>query len=297
MAIPRASATFGRTVLRRASAQTRSRAWRQIGRRQYASEHGGSSRSSELPWMIGSVGFTVPAAVWLYGQGPKKGSHGHEETHEESHGEGEEEGHEPNEDKEQHEAASDTKDADQPNSEKEYVGEGEPQQEEKQQAESDSDESKDASSDQGSDDSADEKTEQKDDSGKEEKQEAGDSEKKDDSKEDDKKADEKTSDDKKSDDKKSDDKPRLSEDGYELPGPNAPGQINYKSGTGKGPGEQQQQVGGRPQQETKGQKDSQSQQSGAQNPYLDDHEKGKKGEGLKETARIHGTVDSNRPLG
>lgn len=35
--------------------------------------------------------------------------------------------------------------------------------------------------------------------------------------------------------------------------------------------------------------------SGAKHPYLDDDEKSKKGEGLKETQKIHGTVDSNRP--
>jgi len=50
----------------------------------------------------------------------------------------------------------------------------------------------------------------------------------------------------------------------------------------------------RPKTETKGEKDTQKDKSGANNPYLDDPEKSKKGEGVKETAKIHGTVDTQR---
>jgi len=47
--------------------------------------------------------------------------------------------------------------------------------------------------------------------------------------------------------------------------------------------------------ETKGEKDdAQKDKSGANNPYLDDPEKSKKGEGVKDTAKIHGTVDTQR---
>ena len=54
MVLPRASGlsgAFGRTVFRRAGAQARARASRQIGRRTYASDHGGQ-QSSELPWYV-----------------------------------------------------------------------------------------------------------------------------------------------------------------------------------------------------------------------------------------------------
>ena len=39
---------------------------------------------------------------------------------------------------------------------------------------------------------------------------------------------------------------------------------------------------------------AQKDKSGANNPYLDDPEKSKKGEGVKDTAKIHGTVDTQR---
>lgn len=172
--------------------------------------------------IIGSVGLTVPAAVWLMGQGPKKSDHGHED-----HGDS----HVVNEDKEEHEPASDEKDQDQPNSEKEYSGEGEPQQEEKEEAKSDSDDSKAESDDKGSEDSGDEKAEKSETDGADQKDEKDD----------------------KSKEKQGDDSgPKKSEDGYELPGPNAPGQINYRSGLGKGPGEGGK--GDRPRTETAGEK-------------------------------------------
>lgn len=41
---------------------------------------------------------------------------------------------------------------------------------------------------------------------------------------------------------------------------------------------------------------NQNAHSGASHPYLDDDEKSKKGEGLKDTMKIHGTVSSDRPL-
>jgi aspartate carbamoyltransferase catalytic subunit len=42
---------------------------------------------------------------------------------------------------------------------------------------------------------------------------------------------------------------------------------------------------------------SASDTTGAKHPSLDDDEKSKKGEGVAETAKIHGTVDSARPVG
>ena len=41
---------------------------------------------------------------------------------------------------------------------------------------------------------------------------------------------------------------------------------------------------------------SQNDKSGSQHPYLDDDAKSKKGAGVKETAKIHGTVDAAGPL-
>lgn len=249
MTVARASSTFGRTVLRRTAAQTRSRTWRQLGRRGYASaEH--AKKSSDLPWMIGSVVATVPAAVWLIGQAPKKSEH-----HGPAHG------------KEEEEPAEEA-------------------QEEQQEDEK-------PSEDESSDDAKTEKTEDSEDESKDEK--------KDDSKEEtegsnDKKAESKDEgkDDSKDDAKEDSGDSNKDEHGYEKPGPNAPGQINWKPSLGKGPGEGQK-VGERKPTEKKGEKDAASDYSGAKNPYLDDDEKSKKGEGLKDTMKIHGTVDPSRP--
>ncbi|KAG9791528.1 hypothetical protein KCU88_g975, partial [Aureobasidium melanogenum] len=83
MVLPRSSALRGSIrsfTLRRAGTQARTNL-RAIGRRGYASEHG-TQKSSDLPWLIGSVAVTVPAASWLLSQGPKTSDHGH---HDESH--------------------------------------------------------------------------------------------------------------------------------------------------------------------------------------------------------------------
>lgn len=246
MTVARASATFGRTVLRRTATQTRAQTWRQLGRRGYASaEH--AKKSSDLPWMIGSVVATVPAAVWLIGQAPKKSDHhGHGASHEKEEESTEE----------------------QPE---------EQQEEEK------------PSEDESSDDAKTEKTEDSEDESKDEKE---DSKEESDSKDDKK---EESKDEDKAEDKQDSGDSSKDEQGYEKPGPNAPGQINWKPSLGKGPGEGQK-AGERKPTEKKGEKDSASDFSGAKNPYLDDDEKSKKGEGLKDTMKIHGTVDSNRPL-
>jgi len=219
------------------------------------------------------VGFTVPAAVWLYGQGPKKGVHHPEAAHairDEAEKEEEEPAEEAPEDKQE---GAEDKEA------------------------SDSDQSKDESSDEKSEDSGDDSKQEAKEEGKDESKDQGKDESKDDS-----------------DSKGADGKPerKFSDDGYELPGPNAPGQIN--KAPEKGPGEQQQQVGDRPRTPTQREKSvslddtaprstantmlqegQNRSQSGAMNPYLDDDEKSKKGAGPKETAKIHGTVDSRQP--
>ena len=238
--------------------------------------------------IIGSVGLTVPAAVWLYGQGPTKSGHHHEASHAESEESADAKDEaEPAEDSEDSE---ESKDDSKDDSKVEKNGDKE-EKEEKDDSDNkaDSDDSKDESSDDSSDkDSGDDAKAKKD--KKEEKEDAG--------------SDSKTTKDSGSNERK------YSDDGYELPGPNAPGQINYKPESGKGPGEGQK--GPRKPTEKKGEKDAssavgiidldtdnlqaQSSHSGAQNPYLDDDEKSKKGEGLKDTMKIHGTVDSNRPL-
>jgi len=71
---------------KRAGTQART-GLRGVGRRTYASDHG-AQKSSDLPWLIGSLVVTVPAAGWLWQQGPTKSDHGHghdahtEEKHE-----------------------------------------------------------------------------------------------------------------------------------------------------------------------------------------------------------------------
>lgn len=109
--------------------------------------------------------------------------------------------------------------------------------------------------------------------------------------------DEEAKDEGKSDDSESEDEgeketPATSDDdeGYEKPGPSAPGQINKNDK--KGPGELQK--GERKATEKQGEKDAQKDHSGAKNPYIDDPEKSKKGEGVTDTAKIHGTVDTSR---
>jgi len=173
------------------------------------------------------VGFTIPTAVWLFGQGPKGTPHTPAAADEQAD-----------------EEATEKEDSDEEAGEAKS-GEAAPSKESAQGAEdekegsegkdgSDSDESKDESSDGKSEDSGDDSKQESKDEGKDEG--------KDESEKD-------------SNSKGSDSKPerKYSDDGYELPGPNAPGQINYKSGSGKGPGEGQK--GERRATEHKGEKD------------------------------------------
>ncbi|KIX08600.1 uncharacterized protein Z518_03256 [Rhinocladiella mackenziei CBS 650.93] len=71
-------------ALRKAGTQARA-SLRGVSRRTYASGHGPQQKSSDLPWLIGSVVVTVPAAAWLWQQGPEPSDdhHGHEshDTH------------------------------------------------------------------------------------------------------------------------------------------------------------------------------------------------------------------------
>ncbi|KAJ9613512.1 hypothetical protein H2200_003454 [Cladophialophora chaetospira] len=91
MPLPRPTALRGSIrsfSLKRAGTQARA-TLRGVGRRTYASEHG-AQKSSDIPWLIGSIVVTVPAAGWLWQQGPTKSDHGHghdahtEEEHEDA---------------------------------------------------------------------------------------------------------------------------------------------------------------------------------------------------------------------
>ncbi|KIW64472.1 hypothetical protein PV04_09403 [Phialophora macrospora] len=78
MPLPRSAALRGSIrsfSLKRVGIQART-SLRGVGRRSYASEHG-TQKSSDLPWLIGSIVVTVPAAGWLWQQGPTKSDHGH----------------------------------------------------------------------------------------------------------------------------------------------------------------------------------------------------------------------------
>ncbi|EER38246.1 conserved hypothetical protein [Histoplasma capsulatum var. duboisii H88] len=87
MVLPRS--TLFRTLFtaqqstRIAGARVSSRVWQQATRRTYASGGGESKKSSDLPWIIGSLVFTVPAASFLLADGPKKPTHSelHMPTH------------------------------------------------------------------------------------------------------------------------------------------------------------------------------------------------------------------------
>ncbi|KAE8133537.1 hypothetical protein BDV38DRAFT_286721 [Aspergillus pseudotamarii] len=80
--------SFARANLLRASARAVGAASRrpaqQFARRTYASESShGVQKSSDLPWLLGSVGLGVPAAYYLLSSGPEKKPHGgHEDHHE-----------------------------------------------------------------------------------------------------------------------------------------------------------------------------------------------------------------------
>ncbi|OGM51221.1 hypothetical protein ABOM_000262 [Aspergillus bombycis] len=79
---------FARAHVLRASARAVGTASRrpaqQFARRTYASESShGVPKSSDLPWLLGSVGLGVPAAYYLLSSGPEKKPHGgHGDNHE-----------------------------------------------------------------------------------------------------------------------------------------------------------------------------------------------------------------------
>ncbi|KAE8367364.1 hypothetical protein BDV27DRAFT_155067 [Aspergillus caelatus] len=79
---------FARANLLRASVRAVGAASRrpaqQFARRTYASESShGVQKSSDLPWLLGSVGLGVPAAYYLLSSGPEKKPHGgHGDHHE-----------------------------------------------------------------------------------------------------------------------------------------------------------------------------------------------------------------------
>ncbi|PGH03571.1 hypothetical protein GX51_03997 [Blastomyces parvus] len=87
MVLPRS--TFFRTLFtaqqstRIAGGRASSRVWQQATRRTYATGGGEIKKSSDLPWIIGSVAITVPAAYYLFE--PKKPAHAevHAPTHKE----------------------------------------------------------------------------------------------------------------------------------------------------------------------------------------------------------------------
>ncbi|KAI5270412.1 hypothetical protein E4T47_06238 [Aureobasidium subglaciale] len=56
-------------------------ATRAVARRGYASGHGHSAPSSDLPWIIGSVGITVPGAWYLWPDSSHGDTHGPGEAH------------------------------------------------------------------------------------------------------------------------------------------------------------------------------------------------------------------------
>ncbi|KAH0848505.1 hypothetical protein AYO21_00716 [Fonsecaea monophora] len=86
MPLPRSAALRGTLrsfSFRRAGTQART-SFRQVGRRTYATEHG-ASKGSDIPWLIGSLVVTIPAAAWLWQQGPQISDHGHESHSTEKH--------------------------------------------------------------------------------------------------------------------------------------------------------------------------------------------------------------------
>ncbi|GAB1199513.1 hypothetical protein BDV32DRAFT_119205 [Aspergillus pseudonomiae] len=80
---------FARAHVLRASARAVGAASRrpaqQFARRTYASESShGVQKSSDLPWLLGSVGLGVPAAYYLLSSGPEKKPHGDHGDHHEA---------------------------------------------------------------------------------------------------------------------------------------------------------------------------------------------------------------------
>ncbi|KAK0635806.1 hypothetical protein B0T17DRAFT_612621 [Bombardia bombarda] len=67
-----------RTVSRR---PIRPQFTRSIGRRGYASDHGNSGKTSDLPWLVTAVAVTVPGSILIWRSGHKKPGHGsHDKT-------------------------------------------------------------------------------------------------------------------------------------------------------------------------------------------------------------------------
>eukprot|EP01099_Mayorella_cantabrigiensis_P006569 TRINITY_DN5521_c0_g1_i1.p1 TRINITY_DN5521_c0_g1~~TRINITY_DN5521_c0_g1_i1.p1 ORF type:complete len:227 (+),score=37.49 TRINITY_DN5521_c0_g1_i1:139-819(+) len=103
MVLPRSSVLRGSIrafTLKRAGTQARA-SLRSIGQRTYASGHE-AKKTSDLPWLIGSIAFTVPAASWLIAQAPETSDHGHgHEDHKAKEEEAEEEPKEESSDSEE----------------------------------------------------------------------------------------------------------------------------------------------------------------------------------------------------
>ncbi|PGH27647.1 hypothetical protein AJ80_00660 [Polytolypa hystricis UAMH7299] len=69
-----------------AGARASSRVWQQTARRTYASEAPTQAhKSSDLPWIIGSLAVTVPSAYFLIQSGPDGKTDAHAHGHEEKH--------------------------------------------------------------------------------------------------------------------------------------------------------------------------------------------------------------------
>ncbi|KAI1391562.1 uncharacterized protein F4822DRAFT_189661 [Hypoxylon trugodes] len=86
MSTSRIFSSVARTVARRTAvpAAHRHTLMRSVARRYASSGHGGSAgaeKTSDLPWLIGSVGITVPAVAWLLASGPSK-----KPAHDDHHG-------------------------------------------------------------------------------------------------------------------------------------------------------------------------------------------------------------------
>ncbi|KAI5252264.1 hypothetical protein E4T42_03551 [Aureobasidium subglaciale] len=79
MVLPRSAMRgFSAARLFRSSVRPATRA---VARRGYASGHGHSAPSSDLPWIIGSVGITVPGAWYLWPDSSHGDTHGPGEAH------------------------------------------------------------------------------------------------------------------------------------------------------------------------------------------------------------------------
>lgn len=201
-------------------ARAQPQAFRQGLRRGYATE-GSHKKGSDLPWAIGSIAFTIPAAGYLLASGPDTPAHVVPPP------------------------AGEKQDVPSPEKKGTWADL------EKAQDEGDDDEGKEESSNDEGDDSS------KADSGE----------------------------DKPKEDKKDEDKPQEEGEKSDDEGPEKTKGVASAGGQPSEKHEGSSKVERKPTDPT----------SGAQHPDLDSDEKSKKGEGVKETAKIHGTVDSERP--